>query len=279
VRAWNVTPFTTDDDLSPHSLCWYTNPRIPELDPREDVLLGEKYHESLPPEAPLFDDSNEFFGEMKERQATKWRRWKAIWCDLREKVRMTTLSRRKLFELKTGQKVLLWTRKPGKFIGWNWEGPYPVVETVGSVTTILRNDIPFKAATTNLKPYFEDDDTEAESDDDNEGHQSASPAVPHSPLPGDGDREASPLINQDSEREEDDDEEEGHQYTQDELKKYEIGSIRVFIDVHHRYFPFTAIAGYIVNRNEDCVTIIPFVDDANRLIEADRLVDEPAVLS
>ncbi|KAF4649226.1 hypothetical protein FOZ61_001565 [Perkinsus olseni] len=119
VRSWNITPFTTDDDLSPHALCWYTNPRIPELDPREDGLLGENYHENLPPEAPLFDDSNEFFTEMKERQATKWKRWSAIWCDRREKVRMATLSRRRLFDLQPGQKVLLWTRKAGKFIGWS----------------------------------------------------------------------------------------------------------------------------------------------------------------
>ncbi|EER12495.1 gag/pol/env polyprotein, putative [Perkinsus marinus ATCC 50983] len=158
IRAWNITPFTTDDDLSPHALCWYTNPRIPELDPREDDLLGENYHENLPPEAPLFDDSNELINEMKARQVTKWKRWTSIWCDLREKVRMATLSRRRLFDLRPGQKVLLWTRKPGKFIGWSWEGPYPVVETRGSVTTIRRNDVDFKAATTNLKPFHEYDD-------------------------------------------------------------------------------------------------------------------------
>ncbi|EER05759.1 hypothetical protein Pmar_PMAR011806 [Perkinsus marinus ATCC 50983] len=213
---------------------------------------------------------------MKTRQVTKWKRWTSIWCDLREKVRMATLSRRRLFDLRPGQKVLLWTRKPGKFIGWSWEGPYPVVETRGSVTTIRRNDVDFKAATTNLKPFHAYDDGDDDVCPDDVVEEPPQPDANDSPGADSPQTTTSPANAPTG-----DIEEHTSQLDQqpDDDRIFEIGSIRVFVDPGHRYFPYTSIAGYIVNCDENAVTIIPFVDPTNRMIEADRLVDEPAVLS
>ncbi|KAF4682244.1 hypothetical protein FOZ60_010822 [Perkinsus olseni] len=200
--------------------------------------------------------SCELFTEMKERETTKWKSWTAIWCNLREKIRMATLSRRRLFDLQRGQKVLLWTRKAG---------PYPVAETRGSVTTILRNGVNFKAATANLKPFHELGDH----DDDSDGDVEYRPGlllitilkmVPHRLLQGPMTLLRVLLMNQMLPKLDQPDADD---------RILEIGSIRVVVDPNHRYLLYTSIAGYIVNCDENSVTIIPFVDPTNRMIEAE----------